>query len=51
MGFPRIDNTIALRSLSAADVDTTRRALMIMIDNLAQDAGAKVSRERGGGSR
>jgi DNA-binding MarR family transcriptional regulator len=33
-------NTRALKGLSAADIATTRRALLAMIDNLAQDAAA-----------
>ncbi len=31
-------NTLALQGLSATDIATTRRALLAMIDNLAQDA-------------
>jgi len=33
-------NAIALDGLSSADVATVRRALIVMISNLAQDAGA-----------
>lgn len=35
-------NAVALDGLSAADVVTVRRALMVMINNLAHDAGATV---------
>jgi hypothetical protein len=34
-------NTIALRGLAERDVDTVRRALLGMIDNLSQDPGAE----------
>ena len=34
-------NALALHGLSGADIATTRRALLTMIDNLAQDAGVR----------
>jgi len=33
-------NAVAIQSLSEADITTTRRSLLVMIDNLARDAAA-----------
>ena len=33
-------NAVALQGLNAADVATTRRALLLMIDNLMRDPSA-----------
>lgn len=36
-------NAVATQGLSAADIATTRRALLVMIDNLAQDSAGTAS--------
>jgi len=30
-------NTLAMRALKPSDIETTRRCLLVMLDNLAQD--------------